>query len=121
MVCASEGRMHGTASADEYGLLALSPNYNSMFQGYLLRVQLETNLINKNVYVFKVYNTYRTLRKTATTRIERAGFGNDFVDKMIQWWLQEEAQGRQVRQRMNAHYADAALLMPTTWVGLYVL
>ena len=121
MVCASEGRMHGPAFADEYGQLASSPDYNSTFQGYLLRVQLETTLIDKDVDVFKVYNTYRTLRKTATTRIERAGFGNDFVDKMNRWRSQEDAQGRQVRRRMNAHYADAALLMPTTWVGSYVL
>jgi hypothetical protein len=121
MVCTSEGRMHGPAFADEYGQLASSPNYNSTFQGYLLRVQLETTLIDKDADVFQVYNTYRTLRKTATTRIERAGFGNDFVYKMNRWRSQEEAQGRQVRRRMNAHYADAALLMPTTWVGLYVL
>ena len=53
---------------------------------------------------------------TATTRIERAGFGNDFVDKMNRWRAQENAQGRLVRR-----YADALLLMPTTWVGSYVL
>ena len=60
-------------------------------------------------------------RKTATTRIERAGFGNEFVDKMNRWRAQENAQGRQVKRRMNALYADALLLMPTTWVGSFVL
>ena len=120
-VCASEGRFHGPAFADEQGQLALSPDYNSTFQGYLSRVQAETTWIDKDVDVFKVYNTYRTLRKTATTRIERSGFGNDFVDKMNRWRAQEGAQGRLVRRRMNAHYADALLLMPTTWVGWYVL
>ena len=109
------------AFADASGVLASSPDYNSTFQGYLYRVQSETTLINKDVDVFKVYNTYRTLRKTATTRIERAGFGNDFVDKMNRWRAQENAQGRLVRRRMNALYADALLLMPTTWVGSYVL
>ena len=120
-VCASEGRNHGPAFANEQGQLASSPDYNSTFQGYLLRVQAETTLIDKEVDVFKVYNTYRTLRKTSTTRIERSGFGNDFVDKMNRWRAQEGAQGRMVRRRMNAHYADALLLMPTTWVGSYVL
>ena len=85
------------------------------------RVQIETTLLDKDVDVFKVYNTYRTPRKTSTTRIERAGFGNDFVDKMNRWRGQEHAQGRQVKRKMNAHYADAVLLMPTTWVGSYVL
>jgi hypothetical protein len=121
LVCASEGRMNGPAFADEHGQLASSPDYNSTFQGYLLRVQAETTLIDKDVDVFKVYNTYRTLRKTSTTRIERSGFGNDFVDKMNRWRAQEGAQGRMVRRRMSAHYADAVLLMPTTWVGSYVL
>ena len=120
-VCASEGRDYGPAFANEHGHLASSPDYNSTFQGYLLRVQAETTLIDKDVDVFKVYNTYRTLRKTSTTRIERSGFGNDFVDKMNRWRAQEGAQGRRVRRRMNAHYADALLLMPTTWVGSYVL
>jgi hypothetical protein len=120
-VCASEGRDHGPAFTDEHGQLASSPDYNSTFQGYLVRVQAETTLIDKDDDVNRVYNTYRTLRKTATTRIERSGFGNDFVDKMNRWRAQEGAQGRMVRRRMNAHYADALLLMPTTWVGSYVL
>jgi hypothetical protein len=120
-VCLSEGRIHGPAFADENGQLASSPDYNSTFQGYLARVQVETTFIDKDVDVYKVYNTYRTLRKTATTRIERAGFGNDFVDKMNRWRSQEGAQGRLVRRRMNAHYADALLLMPTTWVGSFIL
>jgi len=120
-VCASEGRHNGPAFLDEHGQLASSPDYNSTFQGYLLCIQAETTLIDKDVDVFKVYNTYRTLRKTSTTRIERSGFGNDFVDKMNRWRAQEGAQGRMVRRRMSAHYADAVLFMPTTWVGLYVL
>jgi hypothetical protein len=96
-MCASEGRKHGPAFADEHRQLASSLNYNSTFQGYLLRVQAETTLIDKDVDVFKVYNTYRTLRKTSTTRIERSDFGNDFVDKMNRWRAQEGAQGRMVR------------------------
>ena len=98
-----------------------SPDYKSTFQGYLQRVQSKTSLIDKDGDVCKVYNTYRTLRKTATTRIERAGFGNEFVDRMNCWRGQEGAQGRMVKRRMNAHYADALLLMPTTWIGSYVL
>ena len=98
-----------------------SPDYKSTFQGYLQRVQSETTFIDKDVDVCKVYNTYRTLRKTATTRNEQAGFGNEFVDGMNRWRGQEGAQGRMAKRRMNAHYADALLLMPTTWIGSYVL
>jgi hypothetical protein len=73
------------------------------------------------VDVFRVYNMYRTLRKTATTQIEHAGFGNKFVDRMNHWCGQEGAQGRMVKRKINAHYADARLLMPTTWIGSYIL
>ena len=60
-VCSREGHLHGPAFADASGVLALSPDYNSTFQGYLYRVQSETTLIDKDVDVFKIYNTYHTL------------------------------------------------------------
>ena len=69
-VCAPEGRNRGPAFTDENGVLASSPNYNSTFQGYLSRVQAETILNDEDVDVCKVYNTYRTLKKTSTMRIE---------------------------------------------------
>ena len=69
-VCACKGRFHGPAFADANSQLGSSLDYNSTFQGYLAQVQVETPLINKDVDVFKVYNTYRTLRKIAMTQIE---------------------------------------------------
>jgi hypothetical protein len=61
------------------------------------------------------------LRKTGTTRIERSGFGNQFVDQMNQWRPQEWSQGQATKRWMNAAHADALLLMSTMWIGLYVL
>jgi len=120
-VCASEGRDHSPAFADENGVLASSPDYNLTFQGYLARVQQETTLIDKEVDVYKVYNTYRTLRKTSTTRIERAGFGNDVVDKMNQWRSQEYAQGRHVKRKMNTHYSlCGCLVVNAEYMGGFV-
>ena len=49
------------------------------------------------------------------------GFGHHFVDQMNKWRPQEKAQGRLARRQMNAHYANDLLLMPTTWMGSYVL
>ena len=92
-----------------------------MFRGYLLRVQEETNLIPEDQDVESRYSTNRTLRKTAVTRLERAGFGNEFIDRMNRWRAQEQSKGRFVRRRMNAHYAEAMLLAPTTWLGSYFL
>jgi hypothetical protein len=66
------------------------------------------------------YSTFRTLRKLSTTQLERAGFGDEFVDRMNRWRSQEGAKGRAVKRRMNAHYAEAVLLMPTTWLGVCV-
>ena len=117
----SEGRTHGPAFALPEGILASSTDYNALFWKYLHVVQEETELIPRDQDVDALYSTFRTPRKTATTQIERAGFGNQFVDQLNWWRPQEKAQGRAARRRMNAHYAEALLLMPTTWIGSYVL
>jgi hypothetical protein len=92
-----------------------------MFRRYLKMVQEETDLIPDDHNIDAFYSTFRMPRKTATTRIERSGFGNQFVDQMNRWRPQEKAQGWAARRKMNAHYANALLLMPTTWMGSYVL
>jgi hypothetical protein len=120
-VCKSEGRVIGPAFASADGTLASSTEYNSMFRKYLCLAQEETDFIPDNHDVDALYSTFRTLRKTATTRIERAGFGHQFVDQLNRWRPQEKAQGCAAQRRMNALYAEAVLLMPTTWMGSYVL
>ena len=120
-VCEYEGRFDGPAFASPNGQLASSPDYDAMFRKYLKLVQEETDLVPLDHDVDALYSTFRTPRKTATTRIERAGFGHQFVDQMNRWRTQERSEGRAPRRRMNAHCADALMLMPTTWMGSYVL
>ena len=74
LVCEQEGRVNGPAFATPDGELALSVDYDSMFRRYLLHVQEETNLVPEDQDVEYCYSTNRTLRKTAVTRLERAGF-----------------------------------------------
>ncbi len=74
LVCEQEGRVNDPAFATPDGELALSVDYDSMFRRYLLRVQEETNLIPEDQDVESRYSTNRTLRKTAVTRLARAGF-----------------------------------------------
>ncbi len=81
-VCEGEGRHKGPAFAHADGTLASSTDYNVMFRKYLTIVQDETILIPGNHDVDALYSTFRTPRKTATARIERAGFGHHFVDQM---------------------------------------
>ncbi len=92
-VCQTEGRFEGPAFASADGRLASSPDYNAMFRRCLKMVQEETDLIPDNHDVDAFYWTFRTPRKTATTRIEQSGFGNQFVDQMNRWRPQEKAQG----------------------------
>jgi len=120
-VCEYEGRFDGPAFASPAGQLVSSTDYDAVFRKYLKLVQEESDLVPLDHDVDLCYSTFRTPRKTATTRIERAGFGHQFVDQMNRWRTQERAEGRAPRRRMNAHYADALLLMPTTWMGSYVL
>jgi hypothetical protein len=120
-VCKYERRFDGPAFATPGGVLASSPDYNSVFRKYLKVVQEDTDLIPGDHDVDTYYSTYRTPRKTSTTRIECAGFGHQFIDQMNGWRTQKRSEGQDPRRRMNAHYADALLLMPTTWMGSYVL
>ena len=120
-VCEAEGQIHGPAFALAHGVLASSADYNTVFRKYLGQVQDETDFIPGETDVDAQYSTFRTPRKSSTTRLERAGFGDEFVDRMNRWRSQEGAKGRAVKRRMNAHYAEAVLLMPTTWLGSYVL
>jgi hypothetical protein len=120
-VCGSEGRVDGPAFASPEGMLASSTDYDAMFWKYLCVEQEETNLVSGDHDVNALYSMFQTLRKTATMRIEQAGFGNQFVNQMNRWRPQERAQGRAAWRRMNAHYAYALLIMPTTWMGSYVL
>jgi hypothetical protein len=120
-LCESEGRSFGPAFASADGSLTSSLDYNALFRKYLARVQDETSLIPGDLDVDSRFSTFRTLRKSAVTRLERAGFGDDFVDKMNRWRTQKRAKGRPIRRKMNAHYAEASLLLPTTWRGSYFL
>ncbi len=120
-VCQSEGRIDGPAFATADGVLAASQDYDALFWQYLITVQEETELIPGDHDVNAFYSTFCMPRKMATTRIERAGFGHHFVDQMNRWRGQEMAQGWAAQCRLNAHYAEALLLMPTTWLGSYVL
>jgi hypothetical protein len=120
-VCGSEGRVDGPAFASPEGMLASSTDYDAMFWKYLCVEQEETNLVSGDHDVNALYSMFQTLRKTATMRIEQAGFGNQFVNQMNRWRPQERAQGRAAWRQMNVHYAEALLLMPTTWMGSYVL
>jgi len=121
LVCEQEGRVNGPAFATPDRELALSVGYDSMFRRYLLHVQEETSLVPEDQDVESRYSTNRTLRKTEVTRLERAGFGNEFIDRMNRWRAQEQSKGHFVCRRMNAHYAEAMLLAPTTWLGSYFL
>ena len=120
-VCQAEGRVHGPAFASAHGGLASSADYNAVFRKYLGQVQDKTDFISGETDVDAQYSTFRTPRKSSTTQLEWAGFGDKFVDRVNRWRSQEGAKGRAVKRRMNAHYADAMLLMPTTWLASYVL
>ena len=87
----------------------------------MAKVQQETQLIPKDWDVWELYGINRTMRKTAQTRIKRAGFGITFQNVFNRWRDVERAGGRRVRRPMHEYYAEATLLMPTTWLGAYFL
>ena len=92
-MCEGGGRCEGPAFASADGMLASSTDYDAKFRKYLTMVQDETDLIPDDHDVNALYSTFRTPRKTGTTRIEQAGFRHYFVDQMNKWRPQEKAQG----------------------------
>jgi hypothetical protein len=86
-----------------------------------MQVQEDMNLIPEDQEIESCYLTNRTPQKTVVTRLERAGFGEEFINRMNRWRAQDQSKGRFVCQRMNTHYAEAMLLAPTTWLGSYFL
>ena len=93
-VCTLEGREHGPAFSTPDRRLALSADYDALFRKYLLCVQEETNLIPDDQEVESRYSTNRTPQKIAVTRLERAGFANEFIDQMTRWRAQEQSKGQ---------------------------
>ena len=92
-VCKAEGRIHGPTFASAYGVLASSADYNAVFRKYLGQVQDKTDFILGETDVDVPYSTFRTPRKLSTTRLECAGFGDKFVDRINMWRSQEGAKG----------------------------
>jgi hypothetical protein len=99
-VCKAEGQVHGPAFASAYGVLSSSADYNAVFRNYLGQVQDRTDFIPGETDVYVQYFTFRTPRKSSTTRLERAGFGDVFVDRMNRWRSQEGAKGRAIKRRI---------------------
>lgn len=120
-IAESEGRTHGPLFADCVGNLDKSPDYNELFHKYLIEVQENTSLINDEHDVISMFNINRTPRKTAKTRADRSGLGTKYSDAMNRWRTVENAKGKRPRFHMRQLYAEARLLMVTTWLYSYIL
>ncbi len=57
--------------------MASSADCNAVFRKYLGQVQDKTDFIPGETDVDAQYSTFRTPRKLSTTRLERAGFGDE--------------------------------------------
>ncbi len=88
-VCESERRCFGPAFVSADGKLALLLDYDALFHRYLAWVQDKTSLIPRDLEVDLQFSTFRTLRKLVVMRLKCAGFGEDFIDKMNRWRMQE--------------------------------
>ena len=121
-VCAAEGRTQGPAFATPQGRLAASMDYDVTFKTYLKKVQVsDPELILPEEDVNQFFSIFRTPRKTAVTRAKRAGIGEPLLSEMNRWSREEGSKNKRVRNTMCAHYSEAVLMMPTTWMYSYAL
>ena len=119
-VCESEGRVSGPAFASPDGVLAISTEYDAVFRKYLKRIQTDTDLMDKTEDVDSIYGISRTPRRSFVSRAKRAGY-KQHVDEVNRWRTRENAKGRKTRTSMQMLYAEAVLMMPTTWRVSYAL
>ena len=120
-VCESEGRSSGLAFATPEGNLAVSMDYDAVFRQYLQEVQAHTDLIDHDHDIDDMYGISRMPKRTAVTCATRAGFKGKDLDVMNWWRTIENVKGWRARIAVNMLYAEAVLLMPTTWRVLYAL
>ena len=88
-----EGRLHGPTFTMPDGSLAMSMDYDALFRKYLIRIQEEMNWIPPEEEIKSHYSANRTPHKTGVMRLEQAGFGDEFIDQVNRWRMQEQSKG----------------------------
>jgi hypothetical protein len=120
-VCESEGQTSGYAFTNPDGTPPNSVEYNALVREYLKKIQLQSPDLFGITEDLARYGISRTFRKSAESRIRKAGIKEEDVKVMNRWRVTEQAKGKRPRRAMVDHYSDARALVSITWRCSYAL
>jgi hypothetical protein len=105
---------HGPAFSDARGNLI---NSRWLAQEVLDRLHLvqtrRPDLISMEVNVHEEYGISRSFRRGATTEARNRGVQQGDIDTMNRWRNVENAKGKRPRVKMQDHYSDIRMMIPT--------
>lgn len=105
---------HGPAFSDRYGSL-IDPRWLEMEIMDRLHVIQSSypDLIMQDINVYEDFGTSRSFRRGATTQARNKAVSEIDIDAMNRWRNVENAKGRKPRFKMQDHYSDIKLMIPT--------
>jgi hypothetical protein len=90
-----------------------------LFCQYLSRLQKQHQDLFSSKEDITHYGISRSLRKSAVTRVGKAGLSNSEIGLVNRWRSVEQAKGYCPKHNMQMHYTDARALAPMTWSYCY--
>lgn len=110
----SQGLSHGPEFSDRYGKRIDTRWLEMEILDYLHILQCKwPDLISPEVNVHEEYGIYRSFRRGATTEARNKGVAENDIDAMNRWRSLENAKGKRPRLKMQDHYSDITMMIPT--------
>ena len=111
------GETQGPAFRDDKGNMTKPKIIEDGLLERLARIQLDQenhpDVIDKAVNVSEEYGISRSFRRGATTEARNRGVPREDVELMNRWRSVENSRGCKPRMRMQDHYSDIKLLIPS--------
>ena len=110
----AQGLSHGPAFSDEKGN-PVDPRWLEMeiLDRFKVVQEKYTDIIRPDVQVYEEFGISRSFRRGATTEARNQKVSENDINLMNRWRNFEKAGGKRPRMRMQDHYSDIALMIPS--------
>jgi len=109
-----QGLTHRPAFSDDRGNV-IDPRWVEMeiLDRFRAIQEKDSAIIKSDVQVYEEYGISRSFRRGATTEARNQKVSDSDINLMNRWRNFEKAGGKRPRMRMQDHYSDTALLIPS--------
>lgn len=110
----AQGLSHGPAFSDERGQ-TVDPRWIEMeiLDRFRIIQEKRSGVIPAEVQVYEEFGISRSFRRGATTEARNQKVSENDINLMNRWRNFEKAGGKRPRMRMQDHYSDIALMIPS--------